>query len=209
MKKFYYLLIIFSVIFLTGCQRPHLNNQNINHPAMNSAKKVLLFIAFSGFQDTEYNETAQALQNNGWQVTTISSNMGTAQGKFGAKVPVENLISDVKMNDYQALVLIGGPGAQDYLQNQDLHRLAQQAIQQNKVVAAICVAPAILAEAGVLAGKQATVWSSAIDHSFIDILTKNRAQYVERGVVADGKIITANGPEVAKDFGQKLIELLK
>lgn len=209
MKKFYYLLIIFSVIFLTGCQRPHLNNQNINNPTMNSTKKVLLFIAFNGFQDTEYNETAQALQKNGWQITVISSKMGTAQGKFGAKVVVENLISDVKMNDYQALILIGGPGAESYLPDQDLHSLAQQAVQQNKVVAAICVAPAILAEAGVLKGKQATVWSSAVDHSFIDILTKDGAKYVDQGTVVDGKIITANGPEIAKDFGQKIIEMLK
>lgn len=208
MKKFSYVLIIFSVIFLTGCQQPHLSNQ-INHPTMNSAKKVLLFVAFSGFQDTEYNETYQSLQKAGWQTTTISSNMGTAQGKFGAKIAVENLISDVNMNDYQALVLIGGPGAESYLQNQDLHRLAQQAVQQNKIVAAICVAPAILAEAGVLKGKSATVWSSAVDHSFIDILTKDGAQYVEQGAVVTGKIITANGPDVAKDFGQKIIELLK
>ena len=208
MKKFCYALMIFSVIFLTGCQQPHLSNQ-INHPTMNSAKKVLLFIAFNGFQDTEHNETYQALQKAGWQTTTISSKMGTAQGKFGAKIAVENLIGDVNMNDYQALVLIGGPGAESYLQNQYLHQLARQAVQQNKVVAAICVAPAILAEAGALKGKQATVWSSAADRSFIDILIKNGAQYVEQGVVVDGNIITANGPEIAKDFAQELIKLLE
>jgi len=208
MKKFYYALIIFSVVFLTGCQQSHLSNQ-INPSHMNSTKKVLIFIAFNGFQDTEYSETAQALQNAGWQTVLVSSGMGTAQGKLGAKVEVENLLSDVNMNDYQALVLIGGPGAESYLQNQDLHRLVQQAVQQNKVVAAICVAPAILAEAGVLAGKTATVWSLTTDHSFIDILTKGGAKYTDQGLVTDGKIITANGPEIAQNFAQALIGMLK
>lgn len=175
---------------------------------MNNVKKVLIFIAFNGFQDTEYNETYQALRQASYQTTTISSNMGVAQGKFGAKVTVENLISDVNMNDYRALVLIGGPGADSYLQNQGLHQLIQQAVQQNKPTAAICVAPAILAEAGVLRGKQATVWSSADDRSFIDILNKDGVKYLDQGLVIDGKIITANGPEIAKSFAQELIKSL-
>ena len=207
MKKFYYLLIIFSVIFLTGCQQPRLSNK-ADPIAMNTAKKTLIFIAFNGFQDTEYNETYQALARAGYQTTTISSNMGVAQGKFGAKVMVENLISDVNMNDYQALILIGGPGAESYLQNQNLHQLIQQSVQQNKLTAAICLAPAILAEAGALKGKQATVWSSADDHSFTDVLNKNGARYLDQGVVVDGKIITANGPEIVKNFAQELIKLL-
>lgn len=71
---------------------------------------------------------------------------------------------------------------------------------------AICIAPAILAKAGVLKGKKATVWSSLMDKSAVKILEKSGADYLPDSVVADGKVITATGPLAAKEFAEKIIQ---
>jgi len=80
---------------------------------------------------------------------------------------------------------------------------------QGKVLAAICIAPGILAAAGVLNNKKVTVWSSAMDKSFIRILEKSGAKYLDKSVVSDGKIITASGPDAAQEFAQAIIDRLK
>ncbi len=72
---------------------------------------------------------------------------------------------------------------------------------------AICIAPTILAYAGVLEGKKATVWNQ--DGKQAEILTKNGAEFVDELVVVDGKIVTANGPPAAEAFGKKILEMLK
>ncbi|PIP23942.1 MAG: hypothetical protein COX90_02420 [Candidatus Nealsonbacteria bacterium CG_4_10_14_0_2_um_filter_38_17] len=72
----------------------------------------------------------------------------------------------------------------------------------------ICIAPAILAKAGVLQGKNATVWSSAMDKSAVKILKDNEAVFEDKPVVAHGKIITASGPAAAEEFGQVIVKVL-
>jgi len=63
-----------------------------------------------------------------------------------------------------------------------------------------------LAKAGTLEGKKAAVWSSPLDKSAVKILKENGADYQKDSLVVDGKIITANGPGAAKEFGQKIVE---
>jgi len=87
--------------------------------------------------------------------------------------------------------------------------MAKDAARENKVLGAICIAPALLAKAGVLQGKKATVWSSPLDKSPIKILEKSGAIFVAEEVVSDDGIVTANGPGAAKKFAQALIEALK
>jgi len=86
--------------------------------------------------------------------------------------------------------------------------VARETISQNKVLASICISPVILAKAGVLKGKKATVWSSPMDRGPVKILQNNGAIYEDKPVVVDGKIITGNGPGAAEEFGQAIIEVL-
>ena len=104
---------------------------------------------------------------------------------------------------------IAGAAWTDYYLDVDKgHRIAREATEKNRLLAAICIAPAILAKAGVLNQKEATVWSSVLDKSAVKILKENGAIYKDQPVVQDGKIITANGPDAAKEFGQKSVETL-
>jgi protease I len=171
-------------------------------------KKALIIIAFQNYQDQEYEPTKQALENAGVQITTISSQIGTAQGVYGGNIQINLTLDQVDVADYDVIAFIGGGGAVEYQNNPTAHQIAQDAVAQNKILAAICIAPTILAQAGVLQNKSATVWTSITDKNASNILKQNGANYVGEDVVVDEKIITANGPPAAPAFGQKIVELL-
>ncbi|MGC9049073.1 MAG: DJ-1/PfpI family protein [Patescibacteria group bacterium] len=207
--RFVILLILLSSLSLIGaaCLKKEAPIMKPEEKILD--KQVLIVIAFQGFQDLEYSKTREILEKAGAKVVVASSSLGKASGKFGAQTKVEVLINEIKIDDYEAIIFIGGPGAVEYIENQAAHRLAKEAIKADKVVAAICIAPAILAKAGVLSGKKATVWSSIFDQEPIKILQENGAQYLDQDVVVDGKIITANGPNAAEKFGQAIVEQLR
>lgn len=112
------------------------------------------------------------------------------------------------VRDYDAVVFIGGPGALRDLDNENSYSIVRQTISDRKLLAAICVSPVILAEAGGLRGKNATVWSSQMDKSAVNILKDNGAIYQEKSVVTDGNIITGNCPASSEEFAMKIIEML-
>jgi len=135
--------------------------------------------------------------------------LGKAVGKLGGETEVNVLLEDLKVADYDAVLFIGGPGAANYIEDEICHRIARETIENDKILGAICIAPAVLAKAGVLKDKKATVWSSVIDKSAVKILKESGAEYLTDSVVVDGDIITASGPQAAKEFAQKIIENLK
>jgi len=94
---------------------------------------------------------------------------------------------------------VGGGGASEYFNDKTAQNIANDAVQAGKLLCAICIAPATLANAGVLKGKKATCFSS-VESS----LVKGGATVEKRDVVQDGKIITANGPGAAKEFAKTI-----
>jgi len=168
-------------------------------------KKILMAIAFRDFRDEEYFVAKEIFKKAGIGVITASSQKGTAIGSQGGDTNVELSLQDINVADFDAIVFIGGQGAAKHIDDSQFHRVAQEAIKQNKILAAICIAPAILAKAGVLRGKKATVWSSVFDKSAVKILQENGAIYQSELVVQDGNIVTANGPPAVKDFGKAIL----
>lgn len=172
-------------------------------------KKVAMIIAFKDFRDEEYFVPKEILEGAGAEIKNVSTQTGEAMGAEGGEVKINLLIQELNISDFDAIVFIGGPGALKYLDNENSYKVAKETISQNKVLAAICISSTILAKAGVLEGKKATVWSSSMDKSPIKILEENNAIYQADDVVADGKIITASGPAAAKKFGESIVDLLK
>ncbi len=172
-------------------------------------KNVAIIIAFRDFRDEEYFITKQVLEEAGAKVMTFSTNLGKAVGVYGGEVEIDVLIDNLNVKDFDAVVFIGGAGAYKYVEDPKAHEIALSTIRENKILGAICIAPTILAKAGVLQGKKATVWSSPMDKSTIKILEDNGAIYQDEDVVVDGKIITANGPAAAKKFGEAIVEVLE
>ncbi len=166
---------------------------------------ALVIIAHTGFQDHEFEGTLKGLRGSSYEVRVASTEMGMCVGKFGSEVEATITLKDVKIDDYDRVAFIGGPGARELMDNSDVHRIARETIAAGKVLGAICIAPTILAKAGVLKGKRATVWNG--DGKTEHILTENGAVFTGELVTVDGKIITANGPEAAEEFGRKMASL--
>ncbi len=117
------------------------------------------------------------------------------------------LIANVNPNDYSAIVIAGGIGSKQYLwSDKGLQELVKQFQYKNKVVAAICLSPVVLAEAGLLNGRDAAVYP---DSEAIEILRDNGAIYSDRGIIISDKIVTARDPESAKEFAAAIIDLLR
>ena len=172
-------------------------------------KSIVMIIAFRNFRDAEYFVPKEILEEAGAEVKTVSNQKGIAIGADGGEVEVDLLINELNPAEFDGVVFIGGPGAIQYLDNENSYKVAQETVSQNKILASICVSPVILAKAGVLSGKRATVWSSPLDKSPVRILEKNEAIYQEKSVVVDGKIVTANGPAAAEEFAKAIITALK
>lgn len=170
--------------------------------------KVALIIAFRNFRDEEYFIPKEIFEKAGVKITTVSTAIGNAIGIHGGEAGVELTLEDFQAGDYDAVIFVGGAGAKDMSENEDALLAAKDAAAAEKVLAAICIAPTVLARAGVLFGKNATVWSSSMDRSAIKILQEEGALYREGPVVVDGKIITAKGPEVAREFAEKVMGIL-
>ena len=175
----------------------------------NYQKKIAMIIAYRDFRDEEYFIPRNVFLNAGFQVTTVSKETGTAIGAGGGETKVDLGFNQLNVSDFDAIVFSGGPGAYKYADDPVVQKIAQEAVKDNKVLAAICIAPTILAKAGVLQGKKATVWSNILQKTPIKILKENGAIYQDKPVVQDGKIITANGPQAAKSFAETVVRALE
>jgi len=171
--------------------------------------KMAMIVASKDFRDEEYFVPREIFDEAGFTVRVVSDEIGTAQGTDGGELNVDIDLSDLDVLNFDAIVFIGGPGALTYLDNEDSYKVAKDAIIQNKILAAICISPAILAKAGVLIGKKATIWISPLDKSAQKTLEQNGAIYQKDSVVQDGNIITGNGPAAVKAFANKIVDSLK
>ncbi len=172
-------------------------------------KKVVIVVAFRDFRDEEYFIPKEILEIAGIEVKTASNKKGIAIGAEGGEAKVDFLVKDLNLADFSAVVFVGGPGCLESLDNEDSYKVAKETISQGKVLAAICISPVILAKAGVLKGKKATVWDSPMGRGpVVKILEENGAIFEDKAVVADKKIITGNGPAAAEEFSEAIIEVL-
>lgn len=194
--------VFFLLFFLVGCTvKPPAMSNNVE---VNDMSKVLFVIAHEGFRDEECFQPKEVLKNH--EVVIASTETSPATGSLGGRITPDITIDEAldRISDFDAVVFVGGPGANVYFDDPVAHKIAQNA---KNVLAAICIAPVTLAKAGVLEGKRATVWDDG-QGTQAKILEDNGASYVAEDVVVDGKLITANGPKAAKKFGEAVLAKL-
>ena len=167
-------------------------------------KKIVFVIASDKFRDEEYFHPKDVLTKADVSVVTASSKLNTSTGMLGGQVKPEVLLSDVKESDYDGIVFVGGGGSKEYFNDPTAHALAKKFYDNKKIVSAICIAPSILANAGLLMGKKANSYPSEVPN-----LGEKGAIVTENDVVRDGLIITATGPAAATKFGHTILEALK
>ncbi len=166
-------------------------------------KNILFVIAPENFRDEELFDTRKYLTNWGAKTKVVSTVVEPVRGMLGATVKPDGLIADEKAENYDCIVFVGGSGATVLWDNLDVRKLVQNAYGLKKVIAAICLAPVILARAKILGDCQATVFHSAKKE-----IIKSGAKYVDTPVVRCGNIITANGPSAIPQFAQKIKDAL-
>jgi len=172
-------------------------------------KKILMIIAPHNFRDEEYFEPKRVLEESKIKVDTASKDVDVAMGTLGGEVDIDIDINNVNVEDYDGFVFVGGAGAYDYIEDEDVLDLVREiAEDESKVLAAICIAPMILYAAGVLVGKQIVVWNE--DNKQSGVLINSGVDYVDNyDVIDDENIVTANGPEAATEFGEAIINKLE
>ena len=174
---------------------------------------ALFVIAPGNFRDEELFHAKEELEKAGIKTGIASTKKGEYFGRFGGKAVAGFAASEIRASDYDIIIFVGGPGVmQNRLhENRDFLRLAQDASDCTKVLAAICMGPKILAGAGVLRGKRLTTFPDA---EAIEMIRKNGGIYTGMGVEecerGNGrKLITANGPENSREFAKMIIDALK
>lgn len=174
---------------------------------MNQTLPVILIVAFDGYQQIEYLDTKTALEQAGLTVKTASTFKGAAIAKDGSTCHVDLKIEEIDPKTCAGVFLIGGPGALDDLNTLKTHAIIQKVVAATKPCGAICISTRILAQAGVLNNKKATGWND--DHKLEEIYKTHHTTYIKSPVVIDGNIITAQGPDAAKEFGNGIVSILK
>jgi len=168
-----------------------------------AGKRAALIIGSQDFRDEELFETKRVLDAAQVQTVIASTKIGTIRGTLGnvaeASIPVNRL----QVDDYDAIIFIGGPGAVEYVRSPATTNIIRETVRKGKVLAAIGVAPSILANANVLAGIRATSFLSEQD-----VLVQAGAIYTGFPVERERMIITATGPPAALQFGRAIVEAL-
>lgn len=171
-------------------------------------KRVLFVIAPKDFRDEELAVPRKAVEEAGAKTTIASTKTGPCDGMLGARVEATASLDQVKALDYDAVVVVGGAGSPKHLwEHKNLHQVLRDTDASGKVVAGICLSGAALARAGVLKGRNATVWKS---DPAIAALREGGATYRAKVLEVDagGRIITADGPTSAKMFAEKIVAAL-
>jgi len=170
-------------------------------PAGARQKKAVLIVPQSLFRDEELFETRRALDQAGIQTTVASTQVGLVMGILGGRAESQLTIEQLKLDDFDAVIFIGGPGAREYFDNPAILGIARQARQKQKIIGAISIAPTILANAGLLEGVHVTGFLTERDK-----LVQAGAVYTGSPVERDGLIITARDPRSASQFGRAIAD---
>jgi protease I len=165
--------------------------------------KVLMIIAPERFRDEELFVTKEELDKAGHEIVIASTTKGICPSSRGGFATATLSLAEVQTGNYDAVVFVGGGGSRMYFDNEEALRIAKEMFKQKKALAAICLAPVILANAGVLKGRNATVAGTEAG-----TIESKGAKYTGPGVMVDGRIVTGNAPKSSRLFGRKICELL-
>ncbi len=168
------------------------------------AKQVLIPLA-DGCEELEAVTIIDLLRRGGIQVVTAGVESLQIMASRGTQLIADVLLDDVAGQSFDMVVLPGGQPGTDNLNNDPLiHDILIRHSDNEHAIAAICAAPLILADAGLLQGKTISCYPGSIDPAAWPDIT-----VTEQAVTIDGNIITSRGPATALDFALTLITLLQ
>ena len=152
-----------------------------------------------GFEEIEATTTIDILRRGGINVTTAGLQGTIVRSVRGIKLITDMKMDDINFDKFDGMILVGGdPGWKNLSMSKRVMDAVQKYNGSKKTLAAICAAPAILAKAGILAEKRATIYPG---------MEREIPRPRSEKVIADGHVITSQGPGTAVDFALKIVEL--
>jgi len=165
--------------------------------------KALVFLA-PGFEEIEAVTIVDILRRSNIQVTTAGLTPNPIEGAHKLKIFSDKSVDEISDQEFDAIICPGGaPGYKNLRKDPRVIRIIKNAYKQNKVVAAICAAPAVLSDAGILENKNCTIYPGMEDD-----LIRGKGTPKQENVVVDCNIVTSKGPATALEFALKLVEIL-
>ncbi|RMF86805.1 MAG: DJ-1/PfpI family protein [Nitrospirae bacterium] len=166
------------------------------------SKRVLLLLA-EGFEEVEALTPLDILRRGGIEVVTCGLAEGPVTSAHGLKVLPDTHLDQVAGEDFDLVLLPGGaPGYLNLAKDPRVLELVRHQLQATRPVAAICGAPYVLEEAGVLAGRKVTAYPSVRER------LASAAEVSDETVVRDGPLRTSQGVGTAMEFALALLEEL-
>jgi protease I len=165
---------------------------------------ILIFLPANNFSEEEYQIISRVFDRAGKQLFITSDSNTVCRSDRGLKVKADTNFYNVNEKNFSAIVLIGSKGSKDYWNNENLHRIIKDFKSSGKIVSAICSAPVILARAGLLSNIPATCWLEDKNE-----LIKAGISYMDRSVVIEKNVITADGPRSAVQFAESVLNMMK
>lgn len=169
-------------------------------------KRVLLVLTPTQFRDEEVFQTRAALERAGVRVSIGSLAIRTCHGMLGGTIESEIAIAEADAADFDALVLAGGSSVPVlFWKDKALAALVSAMAESGKPVAAFGLSAVLLARAGLLKGKRATLHYLP---EALDELRTAEVTYVNEPVVVEGRLMTADGPGATSGLASALIDAL-
>lgn len=163
--------------------------------------RVLIPLA-QGCEELEAVTLIDLLRRAEIEVVTAGLDEHPVRASRGTRLIPDTTLDRILDQEFDMLVLPGGlPGADHLDQDPRIHALLRRLAEGGRYTAAICAAPRVLANAGLLEGRSATSYPGFLD-GFAQV------RVLDAPVVTDGRVITSRGPGTAMDFALQLIETL-
>jgi protease I len=169
-------------------------------------KKIAFLMDNEGVEQVEFEKPLEAVRDAGAEVDVIAPKASGIQAfnhlDKGDSFDVDKTVSDADAGDYDGVVLPGGVANPDNLrQDEDAVKFLRSFFEAGKPVAAICHAPWMLIEAGVVDGRKVTSWPSLQTD-----LRNAGAEWVDEEVVTDSGLVTSRKPDDLEAFCAKAVE---
>ena len=165
----------------------------------------LLMCVTDGFEDIEAIGTLAILRRAKLDVTFAAIDAREAKGRYGVDVVSLDNLHDLNTDEYDMLILPGGPEYLAEERNPSFLRMIENFADHNKYIAAICAAPGlVVSQLPGLEGKKFTCFDG-----FEQALVEKGAVFTPESAVTDGALITGRGAGHAVNFGLAILRYLK
>jgi len=158
--------------------------------------KIMIPLAV-GFEEIEALTVVDVLRRAGIEIDTIGITGSVVVGANGIRIMADKKLLEIKPDEYDGIILPGGSGYKNLAKSSILIKTLKDFNNNNKLIGAICAAPLILAEQGLLDERRATVYPG---------LEKRLAYPRGDKVIIDGNIITSQAPGTAMNFALAIVK---